>query len=285
MLAIAAKEYMGQQTSGTLFVVGTPIGNLADLSPRARDTLSEVDLIAAEDTRRTGALLASIGVNNTLISYHEHNERARVEELLIKLAAGQSIALVSDAGMPLMSDPGWRLVRAALDRGVAVKSVPGPSAITAALAVCGVPSERFVFEGFLPRRPGERTRRLDRLKAESRTMVFFESGQRLDVTLSALASAFGSLRPAALARELTKVYEQVCLGTLAELTERLGADIPLRGEFVIVVGGAEESVDTQEALRVYGLLARELPPAVAAALTTEITGIARNALYKLTRVR
>jgi 16S rRNA (cytidine1402-2'-O)-methyltransferase len=276
---------MAPNSSGTLYVVGTPIGNLADLSPRAKDVLSRVDVVAAEDTRRTRTLLTSIGANVPLISYHEHNERARTRELLAKLVAGESLALVSDAGMPLLSDPGWRLVKAALEAGVAVDAVPGPSAITAALSVCGVPVDRFVFEGFLPRRAGARRERLDSLTAESRTIVLFESARRLAATLAELARVFGAERTAALARELTKVYETVYRGSLGVLAARIGTEIPAKGEFVIVVAGGEVSADAAQAQRVYALLAAELTPARALALTTEITGFPRNVLYRLTRVR
>jgi len=276
---------MAPNTSGTLFVVGTPIGNLADLSHRAREVLSSVDLIAAEDTRRTRTLLASIGANVPLISYHEHNESKRTPELLAKLAAGERLALVSDAGMPLLSDPGWRLVRGALDVGIRVASVPGPSAITAALSICGVAADRFVFEGFLPRRAGARRARLEGLVAEQRAIVLFEAAPRLAATLRELAGAFGAGRAAALARELTKVYESIYRGSLAELAERIGDDIPIKGEFVIVVAGGEVVVDAAEAERVYALLVAELPPARALALTTAITGVSRNLLYRLTRLR
>lgn len=226
-------------TRGKLYVVGTPIGNLDDLTPRAREVLAAADVIAAEDTRRTRGLLSRIGVEARLIAYHEHNEEKRTAELLERVAGGESIALVSDAGTPLISDPGWRLVRAAREAGLDVVPVPGPSAAIVALCAAGLPTDRFVFEGFLPRRSGARAERLRELKHERRTLVFYEAVHRLAETLAALAEHFGADRGAALARELTKVHEQIRSGTIADLIAKLGAEIPLLGEFVIVVAGDE----------------------------------------------
>jgi len=266
--------------------VGTPIGNLDDLSPRARDILGAVDLIAAEDTRRTRGLLSSIGVSCAVTSYQEHNETEATPKLVERLRAGESIALVSDAGTPCISDPGWRLVRAAREAGVAVLSVPGPSAVVAALTVCGLPTDRFVFEGFLPRRAGPRRERLACLRAETRTMVFYESVHRLEQTLVALEAEFGVDRPAAIARELTKLHEQTRHGTLGELREQLGAALPLKGEFVVLVAGNRQPVggSEAEAERIFELLSRELPPKRAVALAAEITGLTRNQVYRITRV-
>lgn len=268
---------------GTLFVVGTPIGNLGDLSPRAREVLGRVASIAAEDTRRTRRLLSSIGLEKPLIAFHEHNESVRADELLHHLESGESIALVSDAGMPLISDPGWKLVAEALDRGIAVRVVPGPCAVTGALAVSGLPTDRFVFEGFLPRRAAARETRLRALATEPRTLVFFESVHRVGETVAALAAVFGSERRAAVVRELTKVHEQVVNAPLGVLASQLGSAIPTLGEFVIVVEGAEEagSVDFAEVRRVFELLRKELPPGRAAKLTAELTGAPRNAVYAL----
>src|SRR5690606_16204783 len=218
---------------GTLYVVGTPIGNLDDLSPRARDVLGRVSAIAAEDTRRTSGLLSTIGLKKPLIAFHEHNEDRRVEALLAKLAEGESLALVSDAGMPLISDPGWRLVERALEAGIDVRAVPGPSAVTAALSVSGLATDRYAFERFLPRKTQARDTRLEALAAEERTLVFFESVHRMPETLDALARAFGPTRQACVARELTKVHEQVVRGPLAALRSALGTEIPLLGEFVL----------------------------------------------------
>jgi len=269
----------------TLYVVGTPIGNLEDLSPRARDVLGRVSAVAAEDTRRTSGLLSSIGLEKPLIALHEHNEERRTESLLARLAAGESLALVSDAGMPLVSDPGWRLVERALEAGIDVRVVPGPSAVTAALVVSGLPTDRFVFEGFLPRRASARDARLAELASEPRTLVLFEAVHRVRDTLDALVRAFGPDRRAALARELTKIHEQVVRGTLASLAAALGREIPLLGEFVIVVEGAppREAASEDTIRRVFAVLRRELPPSRAAALTAELTGATRNAVYRLTQ--
>ncbi len=270
---------------GTLYVVATPIGNLDDVSPRARAVLAKTDVIAAEDTRHTRGLLSSISAESRLIAYHEHNEEHRVPELLARLAAGDSVALVSDAGTPLISDPGWRLVRAAQDAGFAVVPVPGACAAIVALCAAGLPTDRFVFEGFLPRREGPRDERLAALKRERRTLVFYEAVHRIPATLAALVGAFGGERRAALARELTKIHEQIVVGTLTELHARLDGEIPLLGEFVIVVAGdtSEAPADLAEAQRVYALLAAEIDPGTALKLTAAITGIARNDLYRLLR--
>jgi 16S rRNA (cytidine1402-2'-O)-methyltransferase len=270
---------------GTLYVVATPIGNLDDLSPRARAVLARTDVIAAEDTRHTRGLLSSISAESRLIAYHEHNEEQRVPELLARLAAGESVALVSDAGTPLISDPGWRLVRAAQEAGFTVVPVPGACAAIVALSASGLPTDRFVFEGFLPRRAGPRDERLAELARERRTLVFYEAVHRIAPTLAAVAAAFGGERRAALARELTKVHEQIAVGTLAELHARLDQDVPLRGEFVIVVAGdtSEAGADLDAAQRVYALLAAEVEPGTALKLTAAITGVARNDLYRLLR--
>ena len=269
---------------GKLYVVGTPIGNIDDLSPRARDVLAKADVIAAEDTRHTRGLLSRIGVESRLIAYHEHNEAERVPSLLEQLARGATVALVSDAGTPLISDPGWRLVNAAQTQHIAVIPVPGPCAAVAALSAAGLPTDHFVFEGFLPRREAARAERLAHLRHEPRTMVFYEAVHRVPETIAAMRAAFGDERRAAIARELTKTHEQLVTGTIAELHAQLDSSIPLLGEFVIVVAGAAATTaDEGEARRVYDLLAAELAPDKALKLTAAITGIARNALYRLTR--
>ena len=273
-----------REDRGRLYVVGTPIGNVDDLSPRARDVLAKADVIAAEDTRHTRGLLSRIGVESRLIAYHEHNETERVTQLLEELARGQSVALVSDAGTPLISDPGWRLVHAARAAGVAVVPIPGPCAAVAALSVAGLPTDHFVFEGFLPRRDSARTERLEVLKREQRTIVLYEAVHRVAATLSALCDTFGGERRAAIARELTKTHEQIVSSTLAELAASLDSTIPLLGEFVIVVAGADAAApDEVEAQRVYELLATELAPDKALKLTAAVTGVSRNVLYRLTR--
>lgn len=271
---------------GRLQVVATPIGNLADLSARARATLEGADLIAAEDTRHTGALLKAVGIARPLISLHEHNETQRVPEVLARLAAGATVALVSDAGTPLLSDPGFELLRSALQAGVEVQVVPGPSAITAALAVAGLPTDRFCFEGFLPARAPERRAALAALAHEPRTLVLFEAPHRIEATLADLAAEFGAERRAVVARELTKAHETLYRGTLAELAARARSEEHFaRGEITLVVQGAPAASaaahDPAELRRVVDILARELPPGRAAALAAALTGAPRAAAYAL----
>lgn len=276
----------GIDRSGTLFVVGTPIGNLDDLSPRARAALESADIVAAEDTRRTRGLLSQFRPEVRIIAYHEHNEAERIPELVAALENGATVSLVSDAGTPAISDPGMKLVRAARAAGITVIPIPGPSAVLAALSACGLPTDRFVFEGFLPRRGRARAERLDALRREPRTIVLFEAVHRIAETLDELRDAFGAERKAAIARELTKVHEQIVSAPLAELAARLGEDIPLLGEFVVVVAGAADDAtpEAAEAERVYALLCAELEPRRALTLTAAITRVPRNALYKLLRV-
>ena len=266
----------------TLHVVATPIGNLGDLSPRAQQVLREVDAVCAEDTRRSGQLLAHFGIGTPLLALHEHNEQQLAERLVARLLAGESLALVSDAGTPLVSDPGYRLVRAAREAGVRVSPVPGPSALVAALSVAGLPSDRFAFEGFLPAKASARRERLAELAGEGRTLVFYESSHRIDESLADLREAFGDGRPAVLGRELTKLFETVLDGSLADLHARVLADADQRkGEFVLVVQGVGEDADAilAEGRRVHAILARQLPPSAAARLAAEITGAPRKALY------
>ena len=270
---------------GRLDVVATPIGNLSDLSPRAQEVLAAADVIAAEDTRHTRALLQAIGVSRPLVSLHAHNETNRVPELLARLAAGESVALVSDAGTPLLSDPGYELVSEAARAGCEVRAIPGPSAITAALAVAGLPTERFCFEGFLPPRSSERRARLGDIAGEQRTMVFFEAPHRIEECLVDLVAVFGGDRRAAVARELTKAYETTYRGTLAELVE-LAKNEPnfARGEITIVVQGvpaASNAVDARMLERAVSLLVRELPPGRAAALAAQLVGGKRSDAYAL----
>lgn len=268
--------------AGTLFVVGTPIGNVSDLSERASRVLSLVDVIAAEDTRRTRGLLTRIGAKTPLIAYHDHNEAEVAPQLIERLAAGARVALVSDAGMPTISDPGMTLVALARSHGIAVHSVPGPCAATAALSVTGLPSDRYCFEGFLPRRAGQRKARLEALAHERRTMIFYESVHRIAATLSAMAEVFGEQRQAAVVRELTKLHESCYIDTLAALSR--GREIEPRGEFVIVVAGAPELADEDlEVMRIYSVLVQELAPKQAVALTAQLTGRARNDVYRLAR--
>jgi 16S rRNA (cytidine1402-2'-O)-methyltransferase len=243
--------------AGVLHVVSTPIGNLEDITLRALRVLKEADLVAAEDTRRTRALLTHFGIAKPLVSYHDAVEARRTPALVERLRRGARIALVTDAGTPGLSDPGHRLVAAAAAAGIAVVPVPGPSALTAALAVAALPSERFTFEGFLPTRAAARARRLAELRAEPRTLVFFEAPHRLAATLDALCAAFGD-RPAVMAREVTKLHEEIRRGTLGALRDAVRAGGRVRGEVTLVVGGARgeaeaggtaEGVDLDAALR------------------------------------
>lgn len=230
---------------GRLDVVATPIGNVADLTPRAREALAAADLVAAEDTRHTGALLRMLGIQAPLQSLHDYNESARVQELIERMRSGAIVALVSDAGTPLVSDPGYALVRAASEAGIPVRALPGPSALTAALSIAGLPTDRFVFEGFLPARATARRARLLALVTEPRTLVFFEAPHRIAATLRDLAALFGGERRAVIARELTKVHESAHRGSLAALLRALDAEPNMaRGEITLIIEGASAEVST-----------------------------------------
>ncbi|HSN18068.1 MAG TPA: 16S rRNA (cytidine(1402)-2'-O)-methyltransferase [Gammaproteobacteria bacterium] len=269
---------------GVLYVVATPIGNLADISARAREVLASVHVVAAEDTRHSGALLAHLGVKTPLISLHDHNEAERAPALVARLQAGDSVALISDAGTPLISDPGFDLVRASRAAGITVTPVPGASALVAALSVSGVPTDRFVFEGFLPAKQSARRERLTELAAETRTLVFYESVHRLKESLADMAAVFGAGRRAVLARELTKLHESVRDATLEELVDWAGSDpAAAKGEVVLIVAGAEAAeagTRDVEAERVLKLLLAELPVKQAAVLAADITGLKKNTLYE-----
>jgi 16S rRNA (cytidine1402-2'-O)-methyltransferase len=258
---------------------------MSDLSTRAREALESANLIAAEDTRHTLTLLQAIGLSRALVSLHTHNESQRVPDLLAKLEAGEVIALVSDAGTPLLSDPGFELVSGAARAGFEVLAIPGPSAITTALAVAGLPTSRFCFEGFLPARDRERRTELAKLANESRTLVFFEAPHRIAETLSDLAAEFGADRPAVVARELTKAHETIYRGTLAELAERARTEPNFqRGEITLVVHGAPPkitTVDPELLRRTVALLVKELPPSRAAAVAAQLTGATRSEAYAL----
>lgn len=267
--------------AGALYVVATPIGNIDDLGPRARAVLADVQLVAAEDTRHSGRLLQRLGIEQQLLSLHEHNERERIPRLIERLRAGDSVALVSDAGTPTVSDPGFPLVAAAHDAGVRVIPIPGASAIVAALAASGQPTDRFVFEGFLPAKAGPRRRRLEALANETRTLVLYESAQRIEDTLAELVAVFGGSRSATLARELTKAFETVRRAPLAELSAWVAADAnQRRGEIVLVVAGAAEAEQPAADLdTVLDLLLPELPPTRAAAIAARLTGVPRRQAY------
>jgi len=234
-------EQTGGRT-GQIVLAGTPIGNIGDASPRLVELLQTADVVAAEDTRRLHKLLQALGISTAgrIISYHEHNEDSRTAELLELVRNGATLVVVTDAGMPAVSDPGFRLVEAAVREDVLVTAVPGPSAVLTALALSGLPTDRFTFEGFLPRKAGERRTRLAELAAERRTMVFFEAPHRLEAMLRALDAGFGPGRPAAVCRELTKLHEQVLRGPVRQLLEWAEAN-EVRGEIAVVVAGAPEA--------------------------------------------
>ncbi len=268
--------------AGTLYVVATPIGNLGDLSSRALETLRGVAAICAEDTRHTRQLLSHYGVEQSLVALHEHNEAGVAERIVARLQAGDSLALVSDAGTPLVSDPGFRLVAEARAAGIKVSPIPGPSALIAALSVAGLPSDRFAFEGFLPAKAGARRERLAQLAGETRTLLFYESSHRIEETLGDAVVAFGADRPAAIARELTKLFETVLSGTLAELHARVVADADQRkGEFVLLIQGVGDDAEAKlaEGRRIYAKLIEHLPPSTAAKLAADISGAPRKGLY------
>jgi 16S rRNA (cytidine1402-2'-O)-methyltransferase len=279
------QDYRVGKAPGRLQVIATPIGNVADLSARAREALAAADVIAAEDTRYTGALLRSLGIATPLLSLHEHNESRRAAALLTRLEAGETVALVSDAGTPLLSDPGFELVRRALQAGFEVRAIPGPSAITTALSLAGLPTDRFCFEGFLPARARERRAALAALAHEMRTLVFFEAPHRIVAALADLVAELGAERQAVVARELTKAHETIYRGTLRELAARAGAEANFaRGEITLVVQGAAAAagaVDQQLLRRTVDLLIKELSPGRAAAIAAQLTGATRAAAYAL----
>jgi len=275
---------------GTLYVVATPIGNLEDISARALRVLREVKLIAAEDTRHSARLLQHFGIGTPLVACHEHNEREQGSRLIQRLLGGDDLALVSDAGTPLISDPGYHLVRNARAAGVRVVPLPGPCALIAGLSASGLASDRFVFEGFLPARSTARRQRLQALVEEPRTLIFYEAPHRLLECLADLRELFGVERPAVLARELTKTFETIRGAPLGELHDWVAADSnQQRGECVLLVEGWQEPVGEEalsaEALRVLDLLLAELPLKRAAALAAEITGVRKNLLYQQALVR
>jgi 16S rRNA (cytidine1402-2'-O)-methyltransferase len=281
---MATRANRQTEAGGILFVVSTPIGNSDDISARAIRTLGEVSLIACEDTRRTGQMLARHQIGTPTISHFEHNEERRVPELVARLKAGDKIALVTDAGTPAISDPGFRLVRAALEANVRVIAVPGASAVIAALSIAGIPTDRFIFEGFVPSRDAARSNALDELRREPRTMVFYEAARRLADTLAAMATAFGDSRDAAVVCEITKTYERTIRGTLAELERHFRAT-PALGELVIVVAGATQqpdagsvAIDVDEALEV--LREAGLGLKQASAVVARLTGKSRREVYQ-----
>ena len=272
---------MGQ---GRLVVVATPIGNLGDLSPRAAEALRAADVVAAEDTRRSGRLLAHAGVDTPMVSYHEHNEAARTPALIERIAAGETVALITDAGTPGISDPGYRLVAEAAARGCEVEAVPGPVAAIQALVLSGLPTDRFAVEGFLPRKASARQRHLADLAGDPRTLVFYVAPHRAVDDLAAMTAAFGEGRPAALARELTKLHEQVVRGSLAELCDAVAGGV--RGEVTVVVSGAQPSDaatevgDAELARRVRELIATGRPKKDAIAEVATAAEVPKRRVYQ-----
>jgi 16S rRNA (cytidine1402-2'-O)-methyltransferase len=268
--------------TGTLYLVGTPIGNVGDMSPRAQETLAAVDLVAAEDTRRTGRLLARLGIKAKLVSYFEGNEARRTEELVAALKEGRDVAVVSDAGMPGLSDPGYRVVKACVDKSIDVRVVPGPSAVIAALVASGLPTVRFAFEGFLPRKVGARRARLQELAGDPRTLVLFESPTRVAQALEEIEAVLGD-RPVAVVRELTKLHEEVLRGRASEVRSQLTERAGLRGEVVMVVDGAAEtappSLDSLFA-EARDLVAQGMRKRRAAAEVAHRHGANANAVYE-----
>lgn len=269
-------------SSGCLWVVATPIGNLADLSPRAVQTLQRVELILCEDTRTSSVLLRHYGIARPLKALHEHNERQQTDALIQRILAGAELALISDAGTPLVSDPGYALVRAARLAQVEVRAVPGPCALVAALSIAGLPSDRFCFEGFLPATGKARLERLQALAGDARTLVFYEAPHRIAPSLQDCVTAFGGQREASIVRELSKRFESLYRGTLDELCARAASDADLqRGEIVLLVAGAQQQqgMADAEAQRIHRLLAAELPPTQAAKLAARISGRSKKDFY------
>ena len=273
--------------TGQLHVVATPIGNLGDISARACEILASVDHIAAEDTRHSRQLLQRLGIRGVLVSLHEHNETERIERILGWLEAGESVALVSDAGTPLISDPGYRLVRAVHAAGYPVLTVPGPSSVIAALSIAGLPTDRFFYEGFLPARAGPRRRRLETLANAAHTLVFLEAGRRLVATLEAMVAIFGAAREAAVCRELTKRFETTRTDSLSNLLEWVQADSDqVRGEFVLVVGPPPQAPSPEAAAipatdELVRMLRREgLGAKSTARVVARLTGESINSLYR-----
>ena len=270
--------------SACLYIVATPIGNLSDISERAVQILKQVDLIAVEDTRHSGKLLQHSGVATPMQALHEHNEAKKVEQLIELLAAGKSIALISDAGTPLISDPGYQLVKAAIDAGIKVSPVPGASALIAALSASGLPSDAFIFEGFLPNKSAGRLKKLEALADESRTLIFYEAPHRIIDCLEDMQQIFGAERVAVVARELTKTFETIKKDSLENLLNWIKADSnQQRGEFVLLIQGQEKAATTinAEAERILDILLQELPLKQASQLAARITGIKKNTLYEL----
>lgn len=270
---------------GKLYVVATPIGNLADMTPRAIETLQQVDLIAAEDTRHTGPLLKHFNISTHCIAYHDHNEKSQTEQLIAKMLSGELIALVSDAGTPLISDPGYSLVHAAIENNIQVSAIPGSCAFVTALAASGLPTDRFYFSGFLAAQGTAREKQLQNLEAMTCTLIFYESKHRILDSLQSMANVFGEERYCVVGRELTKKFEVFYYGDVAEVIQKIEADTDAqKGEFVVLLQGNNKNNDVEilpETKRILAILSAELPPKTAAKLAAEITGIKKSRLYSL----
>ncbi|RWC86349.1 MAG: 16S rRNA (cytidine(1402)-2'-O)-methyltransferase [Mesorhizobium sp.] len=278
---VGQTEIVARPLDPALYLVATPIGNLADITLRALETLAAADIVACEDTRVSRVLLDRYGIRRRTTAYHEHNAGEAGPKLIAALAAGQSVALISDAGTPLVSDPGYRLVGEALDQGIRVVPIPGPSAPLAALTASGLPSDAFLFAGFLPVKVGQRLSRLEALRAVPATLIFFESPRRLAESLGAMVQALGGDRKAAIGRELTKTFEEIRTGTLRELADHYAAADTPKGEIVVCIGPAEAKADEPEDIdRLLLSLAAEMPASKAAAEAAKMTGGQKQALYR-----
>jgi 16S rRNA (cytidine1402-2'-O)-methyltransferase len=270
---------------GELYLVATPIGDMTDIAPRALDILSTVDIVAVEDKRRSSRLFSHFGIKTPMISYHDHSEEKQVKKIIDELLCGKSVALISDAGTPLISDPGYKLVNAAKDKSIKVSPVPGPCALIAAISASGLPSDRFIFEGFLPSKSIPRVTKIQNISADSRTIIFYEAPHRILETLIDMIKVIGPSRKIVLARELTKTYETFISGTLESVLQIIEKDLnQQKGEIVIVLAGADSSekkIETQDSKRILSVLLQELPLKQAVSLGSKITGIQKNIFYKL----
>ena len=282
--SLSTSAAAGAVTRGCLYVVATPIGNLGDMTPRAIETLQSVDLIAAEDTRHSARLMSHFDIKTPLIAYHDHSDEGRTLKIVENLIGGKSVALISDAGTPLVSDPGYRLVRLARDANVQVVPIPGACALIAGLSASGLPSDRFSFEGFLPAKQVARLKTLEALAADARTLIFYEAPHRVLDALLDMKTAFGGEREVVMAREITKTFETIKGGPLSELVDWVAADAnQQRGEIALLVKGAaiQDSQEmTPEQARVMKILLEDLPVKQAAAIGAQITGLKKNHLYQ-----
>ena len=275
---------MSENQTASLYIVATPIGNLSDMSARAIEVLKEVAVIAAEDTRHSGHLLQHFSINTPMISVHEHNEQQRCETVLSRLQKGESVALISDAGTPLISDPGYRLVSYMREHGMNVVPIPGSCALIAALSASGLPSDRFAFEGFLPPKQGARKQVLENLANESRTLIFYESPRRLQASLTDMLEIFGEQRQVCLAREITKLHETITTQALTELLAWVSSDhYQQKGECVVLVEGVKQQLDSDDAEvnRILALLLKELPVKKAAAMAASLLDVSKNKAYDM----